>query len=300
MTDTASPEMSTEEAFYGKQEPVQPEAEPEIEPTADDVAETAGTADNSDDSEPAETEQGQEIDSSEVDAEESTGNDEETEGESEEEETLYLDLDGEQLSLDDIRTMKKQQMLEQDYTQKRQVDSKREKDNLAKEAELTTKSTALEAALSSAELLIATLQSDGYLSDDEITKSKGEVDAIRAQIAEAAETSKLAKAQAEQVKLFEANPGWIDNEGQVTDQYNTDVKLINGYFGKAGFTNEEVAGILNHKVLMAIQKAAKYDALQKKTAELKKQVKKVPLQTKPKAQPKTAAPKTAEQLFYGK
>lgn len=288
MTDAASEEISTEEVFYSTEDTVQHEAEPEIEPTAD-------AADNSDYSEPAEDE------ATESEAEDPESEAVEPEADDDDEaETLYLELDGEQLSLDDIRLMKKQQMLEQDYTQKRQIDSKREKDNIAKEVSLVEKGETLQAALSSAESLIATLQSDGYLSDEEIIESKAKADAIRAQIAESEAADRLAKAKAEQVKLFDANPSWIDKDGRTTDQYNNDVKLINGYFAEAGFTNDEVAGILDHKVLSAIQKAAKYDALQKKTVELKKQVKKVPLQTRPKAQPKTAAPKTAEQLFYGK
>jgi len=111
-------------------------------------------------------------------------------------------------------------------------------------------------------------------------------------LADAANEEKIAVEQ----KLFnDSMTSWVDPK-----QKESDIKLMEAYTTKAGFTSEDFDDIKGHRSMLALYKAAKYDELQASTAETAKQVSQAPktikasVKTKPKA-----APTSVAQRFYG-
>lgn len=238
---------------------------------------------------------------------------EELEAEGEEEEALYVEIDGEEHNLDDVKKWRDGHMMQSDYTKKttalaeerKAFDAERESER----GTLTkTKSEVSEMRDQLAVLVAEDEEIDwAELKEDDPDKYielKEKADKrieTLAKIKAERETPSddPALVQAEQRKLFAANPAWLDEEGKVTDAYKKDVALINGYAAKAGFEAEEFSKMVNANMMNALLKAAKFDELQAKGKEINDKRKTVPVVTKPKANEKASAPKPAHEVFYG-
>ena len=94
--------------------------------------------------------------------------------------------------------------------------------------------------------------------------------------------------QREQQILSDKNPHWI-KDGKPTEAHKKDLELLSGYLDKNGYTVEEQKLISTAKHWQTLLDAARYRASLEKVSEIKKQVKKIPLVTRPK---KTTPKKT--------
>lgn len=282
MSDQANPVQGAERLFYP-----QPEAEEPDEPTEVEGAETL-------DIEPAEEEAAEELDADEFESEE---------GEDVDQADDVYELDGETFTIEEFRQMKKQQMLERDYTQKRMADAKREKANIEREAQLNNDAKRLQSMLSDAEAVLNDLQQDGYLSDSKIQEKKERLQAARQKAEQDAAESNAAISQTENALLLNRFPEWM-SDGNVTDAYKNDMAIIDEYLRAEEFSQEDVQRLATqkgmHKFFTAFLKAAKYDGLQKKTAAVSKKLKTVPVATKPKKKPAPVKKRSAADVLYGK
>lgn len=251
----------------------------ETEPDADGEAEVDDTDGVSEDSE-------------------DTDESEDSDSDSDEEDVLYLDLDGEDISLDEVRDWRKAHEIQGKVTQKRMEDAKREKQNIANESQIAERLQRTEAMVSVIDEAAKALRDEGIYSDDELKAFESKAEELRLKVEADKKATAESKNQHELDMLIKRNKEWFDNN-EWSDKGKADVKFINEYLAKEGFTAEEVNSMTNHKMIMSLHKAAQFDALKKKTVELKKKVKKVPVTSKPKAKPKAPTkPKTAEESVF--
>lgn len=131
----------------------------------------------------------------------------------------------------------------------------------------------------------------GYLKQKEIVEQK------KGRLAELAKQhNDLVQAQAlQESQQLHQVLGWADQAKK-----DADIKTIQDY-AKAKGIEDSVANVRDHKVMLALLDAAKYQALQQKKPGVLKQVKAAPkVVTKPSKQAPPEPPKSAADLFYSK
>lgn len=213
---------------------------------------------------------------------------------------LYLDLDGEEVSLELVRTWKKGHMLEKDYTQARQEDAKREKRNVDEEGRLKDQTFRIEAIATASDDLLSALKKEGLYDEDELKVFETKVAGLRTKLAEDETSSFQAKARSEFDMLVRRNKDWLDDSGVWSEKGQAELKKIKLYASREGYSDAGFNEIVDHRILIAFHKADQFDALKRKSVEVKKRVRKVPIQSKPKPKPKAPPkPKTAEEAVFG-
>ena len=232
----------------------------------------------------------------------------------EEETTQYVEIDGKEISLDDVKKGLNSNFMQSDYTKKTteladerktfDVERESERDNLLKaKAEVTEMRDTLSVLVAEDEAINwAELKEDDpdrYIELKELADSRREALA-KVKAERETPTDDPAVIEAEQGKLFSAHPDWLDGEGKQTEAFTKDISLMNDYSVKAGFDPSEFAQMTKAHHLDTILKAAKYDQLQDKGREIKAKRDKVPVVTKPKATKVTTQSKAAHEVFYGK
>ena len=237
---------------------------------------------------------------------------EESEAEGGEEESQYLDLDGEEVSLEDVRKWKNGHLMQSDYTKKTTAHAEEvkawtaereaERENLNKsKAEVTEMTDMLSVLVAEDEAIDwAELKEDDperYIElKEKADKRKAALEKVKAERETPADDPALI--QTETKKLFAANPAWIDKDGNLTDTYKQETQLLSEYALKSGFSPEEFSQLTRSHYLNTILKAAKYDQLQEKGQKIKEQREKVPIVTKPKAK-QNNQPRNMADIFYG-
>lgn len=215
------------------------------------------------------------------------------------EEELYFDLDGEEVSLSQAREWKNGHMLEKKFTQLRQEDAKRETRNKDAEQIITAQADRVSAIAESGEKFLESLKSEGLLNDEDLTKFTTQLDGLKTQLIDDRVAAMTDFANQEGNMLLKRNKSWVKN-GELTEQFKTDKALTEGYLLGEGYSQEEMSLIVDHRMRIAFFKAAKYDALQHKRVKTKQKLKSVPLKAKPKPKPKAEAPpKDAEESVFG-
>ena len=212
-----------------------------------------------------------------------------------EEESLFFDLNGEETSLSDILSWKDGNLRQSDYTRKTQELAEQRKAFEVKEEEFKAKFDSLE---SMAQQLEQQLQAgdekvdwevgdDGLpLYDDDMPKylrHKSKQDQRRKSLSDATatrqqhtESERQAIIADENVKLLNALPTWQDAK-----QRDLDIALITTYVDEAGISHDKVNNMLDHRDFITLLHAAKYADLQKQTKKVSKQVAKAPKVIKP-------------------
>jgi hypothetical protein len=237
---------------------------------------------------------------------------EELESDNEVTESQYVEIDGKEIDLNDVRKWRDGHLMQSDYTKKTteladerktfEAERTTERENLLKEKAETTEMRDMLTVLVAEDEAInwAELKDDDpdeYIKQKELAdKRKDALEKVKAE--RETPTDDPALIASEQGKLFAANPDWFGSDGKPTDAYASDVKLMNEYAGSNGFSGEEFAVMTRAHHLQTILKAAKYDQLQDKGREIKAKREKVPVVTKPKATKPTAVPKAKEDVFY--
>ena len=270
------------------------------------------TAEDKPEMEPEEVEETSDEEPEEADSEESEESDADEE-EQQEDEALYIDLDGEEVSLDDVKTWRQAakdiKSMQADYTRKTQDISNRASEKARemvgeKLDSLTSLTAELQALIDSEEKV--DLEELREYDEGEYYKQLHKKEQREKLIAKAKE-SLTAKAEVnqdevavERQKLAELNPEWV-KDGKATDAYSSDMKLLEEYLNNEsnGWTQEEFSKVYKASQFMAILKAAKYDALQGKKKAIVEKKKLIPVAKKgaQKVAPKKPN-KSLEDFFY--
>ncbi len=202
-------------------------------------------------------------------------------------------LDGEEISAETVKEWKAGHMKDADYRQKT---AKVAEERKALEEKISTNAQAAK----DLEVIVGELESELLkgVSNEELRelrdfdpsgylKKKEEIDAKKALIASAKSKAKKlrddadnAKASAEQKKLFESNPEWLD-DGKTTAAYDADVEMMNNYLNSEGWSKEDIASVSTAKQWMVIKAAAKALKSKDKNAALAKKVRKAQKAAKP-------------------
>ena len=240
-------------------------------------------------------------------------NDEDRDDESEDdtEESEVFEVDGVTFTVDQLKEYKQayedRKSMQADYTRKTQDIANKAKEQ-AKELYEKDSETLKE--------LIATIQTEIETDDIDLDELKeydeGEYykqlhkKEKREQLIEKAKAElnsnvSNANLQAEQEKLIEANPQWL-NDGKATQEYNDDMKLMESFYKDNGWTDSDIKSINTAKSYMLVIESAKAkvkaeqeQAYKAKAAKLLKP-KSVKASKKPKG--KDAEPKSLADIFY--
>lgn len=252
-----------------------------------------------------------ETDEAEAEAEVESEVNDETEGDDDSEELVY-EIEGEQITLKELKELKEGGLRQSDYTKKTQALAEERKTLDAERQKFAELNEQLESSLKDLQSQMNTEEIDwDYLRETdtaEYIKQKELKEANEAKLKAASEQLKAqkkadfdAKVALNQSKLLESNPSWLDGD-KLSTEGQEEIKLINSYFQDAEFTQEEMADVVNYKVMNAILKAAKFDKLKSGELANEKRTRKAPKVVKPsvKKAEKPSKPKTAAEVFYNK
>lgn len=297
-------ETPVEDLFYPPKD-----SEP-LKPTDEEVDEETSEDDEDVDAEEVDTDEDSDTEEDAEDAEE-----DEEESESDEEAT-YLELDGDEHNLNDVRDWKKSfeagKSMQADYTRKTQAlaDERRTfeaqyEDYNVKNVKVGDLFLELEAMVSEDEVINwAELKED---DPEEYIKLKEKADTRKAKVTELRELKTKNAPQAnviskeeivvESDKLFSDNPTWM-KDGKLTKTFEKDTARAKKYAKDIGYSDAEFDDVVHSHHWRTLLDASKYNAQSgKKKSILEKKVKKAHLATKPKKTDKVKA-KTLEEIFY--
>ena len=216
------------------------------------------------------------------------------EAQDEETDLFYYDIDGEEVSSDQIKEWKSNGLMQADYTRKTQELAESRKEFEAQREQLASERAKLSEHLSTLEVM---MQEDS-LTDEQIQEMREyEPERYIEHIEKQAKRKELLKeakknaqpvsnvnVQEEQAKLVKANPQWL-NDGKATEAYQRDMDALSKYYNDNGFTQEQVNLVNQSAVLaQAVIDAARFKVTDAKKAVIEKRVRKAPVSTKPKAQ----------------
>ena len=220
---------------------------------------------------------------------------------------LFYDLDGEEVSVAQIREWKNNGLMQADYTKKTQAAAEVRKQAEAEAAKTAQLNASLAETLATLEQSIKDEfksidweylrenDTGEYLKQKELMQLKAQK-AVKAkadltQRQEAAKQEKIAQSQ----KLFkEANPSWLDKT-----KMEADIKAMDEYVVANGFSEDMINELSDHRIMQALLDASKYRQLQGKSANTSKAVQSAPNVIKA-SKKTTPAPTSRAERFYGK
>ncbi len=309
MTDNPKPEPVN--VMYPTPEATEPSTAPAPTEAEDVTTPAAETGPQGEELQPEETGATEVIEAS-AESEESDTSGQETTDDTDSD--LYLDLDGKETALSEVRKWRDGHMMQEDYTRKTmalsderkafEADSKAQREQLAQDQAKVADMTA------QLEVLVA---EDGAIDWDQLKlddpdkfielkeraeKRQAKLEEIKAERQQP--QADPAFVREEQKRLFEAYPEWLDKDGKPTDKMLADQKLFTEYASKAGFSIEEQQAMFQKHHLETVLKAAKWDALQAKKQEVIREKAKAPIVRKstPKTDP-TQRKRDAVSVMYG-
>lgn len=219
---------------------------------------------------------------------------------------LVYDFEGEEVSVATVKDWKENGLRQSDYTKKSQANADTRKTLDAEKIQISELRSGIESRISALDEAIKKGEESidwedlrdhdpsEYLKQKELITSKKE--AAAAAKSEASELANAEDAQllaVEQQLLSDAMPTWADPK-----QREADVNIVESYVKDAGFTEGDFSKLTSHRLMLMAIDAAKYKALQGKTAETGKTVQKAPnvVKATQKSQPKKT---TRAERFYG-
>ena len=254
-----------------------------------------------------------EVEVDELETEEPKAEGDQEEGKGVQEEALYIDLDGKEVSLDEIKSWKDGHLMQADYTRKTQELATERTALEADVAELANKSESLKALAAELEAVIGSEDEvnmeelreddpDEYIKLTERNTKRKELLSKAKESLTATKPVSDADVAVEREQLIKNNPNWVDKDGKATDVYKSDMAALDTYLANNGWTVEEFATVYQSKHVEALIKAAKFDALQGKKKAIVKKVKKAPIVKKGKssAKAKDNANESITDIFYPK
>lgn len=210
------------------------------------------------------------------------------------EEESYFDIDGEEITLEQIREWKRGFLREDDYTRKTQSLSAERKEIEAQKAKTTEKLQKLDQSINQLESLLQTEEEaidwDELIETDpsQYLKLQKQQKARRDKL-EAAQQKRQAEIQKAQeeylnqqmVKVREMMPEWLDETGKYTDTATKDISSIHSYLQAKAFSESDINQVVDARLWAVFQDAAKYNSLKDKKPKIDKQLKKAPKVIKP-------------------
>lgn len=211
----------------------------------------------------------------------------------EEEESLYFDIDGEQITLDQIREWKRGNLRESDYTQKTQALSAERKEIESIKQKHVEKLNKLDTKIEELESLLQT-EENAVDWDDLIETDPSQY--LKLQKQQAKRREKLKEAQ--ESKLAEQNrmreeylnkqmvmmrdlvPEWQDDSG-FTEEANKDIPIIQSYLQTKSFSPDDINQVVDARLWAVFRDAARYNAIKGKKPTVDRQLKKAPKVIKP-------------------
>lgn len=198
------------------------------------------------------------------------------------EEELFYEIDGEEVSLEQLKEWKNNGLMQSDYTRKTQALADERKTLEAMKAKIQEMESAYNDKISEIDALIgneeAAIDWDELAEHDpsEYLRKQREIQAKKSKAKDAAQLKQQRKQErltSESQKLLDANPTWSDPEVQ-KKEYGLAMKGLNAH----GFKDEDLLkdDLINHQLYIMANKAAKYDELQANKATAKKRVAKAP------------------------
>lgn len=230
----------------------------------------------------------------------------EEEAQSEETGLFYYDIDGEEVSSDQLKEWKSNGLMQADYTRKTQELADSRKEFEAEREALTGK----QAKLSEQLLTLEAIMSEEILSTEALAELREyepeeyinhiEKQSKRKEFLKEAKLiatpSYEVNVQEEQAKLIKANPQWL-SDGKATEAYQNDMTALSDYYADNGFTQEQVNQVNSSSILaQAVIDAARFKATNVKKAVVEKRVRKAPVSTKPRAQATNAVTNEIKKL----
>ena len=262
----------------------EPEQEPTAPPEAVDVsAET-----------PEETEEVAEVETTEtieaVDTEEEAS-EEVPEADNSNDEELYVEINGREVTLSEVGEWEKGSLRQADYTRKTQGLADERKTFEAERESFNTERATLQGQMKELEVILSeeTLSTDELkelreYEPEEFIKYQEKIAKRKEMLGAAKDTQPVnnVDVEAERSKLWAANPSWI-KDGVQTDAFTNDMNVLKTYALGIGYSDQELAGLSHAHHFQTLMDAAKFQALGKKNAALEKKVRKAPVTTKPRA-----------------
>ena len=225
-----------------------------------------------------------------AEVEEEEVSDEPVTAEADDEEELYVEINGREINLKDIEEWEQGNLRQSDYTKKTQELSEQRKTFDADKEAFTSQQAQLQGSIATLEAIIAeeTLSAEDvaelreYEPDAYIkyTEKLSKRDKALSEAKDIQPTSNV-DIEAERKALWDANPSWIE-DGKQTKAFTNDMNLLTDFAKTNGYSDAEISGIQHSRHWQTLLKAAKYDALGKKNAAIEKKVRRAPVSTKPK------------------
>lgn len=238
-------------------------------------------------------------------------NDEETEeqpdSDDEQESYEYVEIDGREITLGQIKEWEQAGLRQSDYTQKTQAVAEERK---ALKAEREANDKLKESLQTQAAQLQVLLGEDEDINWDELREDDPE-EYIRLSEIKQKRSKALADIQGaesgptqehmqkEQQKLIAVYPDWVGEDGKFTDAFSADQKLVEAYVKDKGWKMEELELGAGHRSYVTLIDAARMHNEKAKGSALSKKVRKAPVMTKPKKAAAKQKPKDPVSVFYG-
>lgn len=233
---------------------------------------------------------------------------EESSESSESESELYYDIGGEEVSASTVNEWKENGLRQSDYTKKSQANADLRKGLEAKQAEVGEVKTKLTDIISNLDSLIekdsnpeelAELRDTDpseYLRRTEENKAKkAESEKAKKELAKLKEAEEAEFISEQRNILMDAMPEWADPK-----KLQVDMDLMSAYVDERGFSDDDVQALKSNKLTLMALDAARYQALQKETAETEKEVQKAPNVIKAKVKQSESKATSRSERFYGK
>lgn len=206
-------------------------------------------------------------------------------------EDLYVEYQGREINLKDIAEWEQGHLRQSDYTRKTQELSDSRKAFDTQQAEFNAQQSKISELTAQLEAVIneetpdAETLADWREYEPEKLLDYQDKQAKRKELLESSNAFKPTSnvdVQAEQTKLMQANPSWMDN-GKQTQAFTDDIKLTQEYALKNGYSNDELSNVVSAHHFQTLINAAKYEKMSNNNAAIEKRVRKAPVSTKPKA-----------------
>ena len=300
LAETSAEPVSDSALFYPQEN-----ATTDTDSTGTTVEAEAVEVDNSAIDEVADVEANADADSASV---EDAENVDESEDSSD---SLYFEVNGKEVSVKDVQEGLDNGLRQSDYTKKTQALAEERKTVEADKVKAVEAFEKLNGHIEALELSFkkeeATVDWDHLREYDtaEYLRLKEEhetkqslLDSAKADAQKLKEDANTAHITSEQEKLIGFFPDWTDPATGLESR-EKDAALINSYVADNGFSNDEFEHLTSANVMLAIHKAAKFDALRAEGDAVEKQVRKAPKAIKPSAKKTKQKSKSAVTAFYG-
>ena len=224
----------------------------------------------------------------------------EEEAEIDDQEELYVEIDGREVALSEIKEGLDGGMRQADYTRKTQelAEQRKEFEALSKEfnssiagkqSEINELAATLKVIIEEESLSADDLQELREYDPEEFIKYQEKMSARKDALSKAKKVEPVSDVDvvAERQKLWDAHPAW-GVPGKQTQAFNDDMALLQEYAQERGFDDSKINSIITADDWETHLDAARYRKLSKKNASIEKRVRKAPVITKPKMASQTS------------